>query len=188
MEFTPIYKSADNCRYVNASQDGNRIYFRVNGATVDSTADDGEMTFKFSDEGSVKFAQWDESVVKAAVENKGEWFGRDTVRDATIQRAFQETVDDDGIASFEFASDDNGSCAKFFDADFAQVDEVTPGNYVDVFFEFAGMWFLRKQFGAVYKIVQTIQKNEDAADADEVAAQSSYPDACMFEENNIGAE
>jgi hypothetical protein len=101
-----------------------------------------------------KFSSIDEAIVEEAKKSKVAWFGRE-LSDETIQAAFQGSVTD-GCLSASLAKLKGEVVTKAFNSQKEPIElsSVEPGAQCDLFVELSGLWFLKKSFGPVWRIIQ----------------------------------
>lgn len=136
-----------------------RYFLKVTGPrhqVNNVTAQDGleSKSVNFGIEDAALFQKIDEELLARAKESKVEWFGKD-LSDETIQNAFQESVTD-GVLGASLMTVKGEVVTTAFDSQKTPVDlsEVVPGTKVDVLLELSGLWFLKKSFGPIWRVVQ----------------------------------
>jgi hypothetical protein len=129
------------------------------------------MTIEVPDD---KFSSIDEQIVEEAKKSKVAWFGRD-LSDETIQAAFQGSVTD-GCLSASLSKIKGEVVTRAFNTQKEPIElsVVEPGSQCDLFVELAGLWFLKKSFGPVWRVVQARVRGGDRP--------SSFPTQYMFED------
>ena len=139
-------QSEDGTYYVRATADDKKkVFVQLNRITVAEETD-----FEVNPASAKKIAAIDAVCLSAAFENAEAWFGK-PMTEAQLTRAYQGSVDDDGVLSCDVIPP-----TKIFDADLEVVglDGLTAGRTVNAIVEFAGLWFGRKTFGPVWNVVQ----------------------------------
>jgi hypothetical protein len=126
---------------------------QVNGLVLQDTLEAKSVNFKVPENLDI-FKTIDEQVLSKAKESKVEWFGKE-LSDETILNAYQESVTD-GILGASLASVKGQVTTTVFDTQKNQlnVQDVKPETKCDVVVELAGLWFLKKSFGPVWRILQ----------------------------------
>lgn len=121
-----------------------------------------------------KISALDEEIVSRAKSDKQAWFGAD-LRDETIQGAFQSSLTD-GTLSVSLAKLKGAVVTKAFDSqkNALELETVGEGAQCDVLLELAGLWFLKKSFGAVWRVIQVRVRGPPKAPA--------FPTQYMFED------
>jgi len=125
---------------------------QVNGLTLQDPLTSKTVNFKMDD--SNLFETIDGDLLAQAKTSRVEWFGKE-LSDDTIANAFQESVTD-GILSASLATVKGEVVTSAFDTHKNSIDlqEVTAGSKCDVLFELSGLWFLKKSFGPIWRVVQ----------------------------------
>lgn len=127
-----------------------------------------------------KISALDEQVLTRAKEDKQAWFGAD-LKDETIQGAFQSSLTD-GTLSVGLAKLKGEIVTKVFDnqKNSLELASVGEGAQCDVLLELAGLWFLKKSFGAVWRVIQARVRGPPKAPA--------FPTQYMFEDEPADEE
>ena len=126
---------------------------QVNGLVLQDSLETKTVNFKVP-EGSDIFNRIDEELLTQAKESKVEWFGKE-LSDETIANAFQESVTD-GVLGASLASVKGQVVTMAFDSqkNALALEDVAAGSQCDVVFELAGLWFLKKSFGPIWRVIQ----------------------------------
>lgn len=148
MEYAKPQKLPDGRYFLKIS--GQR--HQINGIVAQDGLASKSVNFKIEDP-SV-FNAIDAELLVKAKESKVEWFGKE-LSDETISNAFQESVTD-GVLGASLASVKGQVVTLAFDSQKAAMalEEVAPGSQCDVVFELAGLWFLKKSFGPIWRVIQ----------------------------------
>lgn len=125
---------------------------QVNGITAQDGLASKSVNFKIGD--PKIFTDIDAELLAKAKESKVEWFGKE-LSDETITNAFQESVTD-GVLGASLASVKGQVVTLAFDTqkNALALEEVAAGSQCDALFELAGLWFLKKSFGPIWRVVQ----------------------------------
>jgi hypothetical protein len=125
---------------------------QVNGIIAQDGLASKSINFKIEDQ-SV-FDTIDAELLAKAKESKVEWFGKE-LSDETITNAFQESVTD-GVLGASLATIKGEVVTTAFDTQKNPVElqDVKPESKVDVLFELSGLWFLKKSFGPIWRVIQ----------------------------------
>lgn len=144
--------------------DGQRVFKQINGAEVQEAN-----CFKVP----VTFSDIDEEIINQAEKSSEEWFNKKLDRD-TIKNAFDSSVTA-GILEAPFAKRNGSVVTKAFDKDKNEipVESLTPGTQCDIIVELTGLWFIKKSFGPVWRVVQVRMKKE-----------SSFPKNYLFSDED----
>jgi len=138
-----------------------RYFLRISGKTqqVNSLVLQDSLetkTVKFNvPEGTLDiFKTIDEELLAQAKASKVEWFGKE-LSDETIMNAFQESVTD-GILDASLATVKGQVTTTAFDTQKNPVElqSVKSESKCDVVLELAGLWFLKKSFGPIWRVLQ----------------------------------
>lgn len=150
MEFGVPQKLPDGRRFLKISG----CIVQLNGVTIQEGLTAPNINIAVPESLHEKISAVDEKVAAKAKEAKLEWFGAD-LKDETIQGAFQTSLTD-GDLSVGLAKVRGEVVTKAFDCTKQEVElaSVGEGAQCDVLVELAGLWFLKKSFGGVWRIVQ----------------------------------
>lgn len=98
---------------------------------------------------------FDNKIIEAAKENSTSWFGRE-IQPKTIEAAYQKSTSGDSINLNKFKN------VKAFDTSRAPIDpnELESDTECDCVIELVGLWFMKKTFGAHWRVVQIRKKKE----------------------------
>jgi len=126
---------------------------QVNGLILEDGLTSKSVSFKVPDDVEV-FKTVDSELLSQAKTSKVEWFGKE-LSDETITNAFQESVTDGNLGA-TLATVKGQVTTTAFDTQKNQIElqDVTSGSKCDVVFELAGMWFLKKSFGPIWRVRQ----------------------------------
>jgi len=126
---------------------------QVNGLVLQDDLSTKSVNFKVP-EGSEIFSTIDGELLTQAKTSKVEWFGKE-LSDETIQTAFQESVTD-GVIGASLASVKGQVVTVAFDTqkNSVELQDVKAGTTVDALLELSGLWFLKKSFGPVWRVLQ----------------------------------
>lgn len=173
MEFGVPQKLPDGRRFLKVSG----CVIQLNGAKIQEGLAAPNITLDVPESLHEKISAIDEAVVAKAKEAKLEWFGAD-LKDETIQGAYQTSLTD-GSISAGLAKVRGEVVTKVFDSKKQEVELASVGENTqcDVIVELAGLWFLKKSFGAVWRIVQARVRAAPAPPA--------FPTQYMFEDEIV---
>jgi hypothetical protein len=126
---------------------------QINGLVLQDSLETKTVKFKVP-EGTDIFKTIDEELLAQAKASKVEWFGKE-LSDETILNAFQESVTD-GILDASLVSVKGQVATTAFDTQKNPVElqAVKPETKCDVVLELAGLWFLKKSFGPIWRVLQ----------------------------------
>jgi hypothetical protein len=127
---------------------------QVNGLALQDSLSTKTVNFKVPEGASDIFKGIDEELLSQAKTSKVEWFGKE-LSDETIMNAFQESVTD-GILGASLASVKGQVTTTAFDTQKNPVElqAVKAESKCDVMLELAGLWFLKKSFGPIWRVLQ----------------------------------
>lgn len=150
MEFGTPVKLPDGRRFLKIQG----CVIQINNVKVQEGLGVANPTFEVPESFHEKISALDEEIVSRAKADKQAWFGAD-LKDETIQGAFQSSLTD-GTLSAGLAKVKGEVVAKAFDSQKNPVElaAVGEGAQCDVLLELAGLWFLKKSFGAVWRVIQ----------------------------------
>ena len=125
---------------------------QVNGTVLQDSLTSKSVNFKIGD--SNLFSTIDSQLLSQAKESRVEWFGKE-LSDDTIANAFQESVTD-GILNASLATIKGEIVTSAFDTrkNSVELQDVSVGSKCDVLFELSGLWFLKKSFGPIWRVIQ----------------------------------
>ena len=143
---------------------------QVNGIIAQDGLASKSINFKIEDQ-SV-FDTIDAELLTKAKESKVEWFGKE-LSDETIVNAFQESVTD-GVRGASLVSVKGQVATLAFDRQKnpLALEDVAAGSQCDALFELAGLWFLKKSFGPIWRVVQVRVRTGAQA--------PNFPKECLF--------
>lgn len=133
---------------VRNANGGKPMFKQLNGITVSDVSEDS-ITFALQEPGVI--GEFDDRIVSSANENSQEWFGRN-VKEATLKKAYQSAVDEDGLFSTTIMKDK----LRIYDCDKnrVEVDTLVPGTVCNVVVELNRIWFVKRNFGPEWFTVQ----------------------------------
>ena len=125
---------------------------QLNGLTLQDSLTAKAVNFVVPD--ASIFTKIDEEILTQAKASKMEWFGKE-LSDETITNAFQESVTD-GVLGASLVTVKGEVVTTAFDTQKNPVElqDVKPESKVDVLFELSGLWFLKKSFGPIWRVIQ----------------------------------
>jgi len=163
MEYGKPTKLQDGRYFLRiTNKDGSRVLKQINNAETQEAN-----CFKVS----VDLNEYDSDILENAVKNSDEWFGKKIDIDA-LKKAFDSSVNT-GLLEAPFVKRNSTVVTKVFDCERNEVstDVLVPGTRCDILVELTGLWFLKKSFGPVWRLVQARLKKE-----------STFPSKYMFED------
>jgi len=124
---------------------------QVNGLVLQDSFATKSVNFKTD---SDIFTSIDEQILTQAKQSKQEWFGKE-LSDETIQNAFQESVTD-GVLGASLATIKGQVATVAFDTrkNAVELQDIQTGTVCDCVLELSGLWFLKKSFGPIWRVIQ----------------------------------
>ena len=167
MEYAKPQKLPNDGRYF-LKISGQRL--QVNGVVAQDGLASKSINFKIADQ--AVFDAIDIELLAKAKESKVEWFGKE-LSDETIVNAFQESVTD-GVLGASLVSVKGQVATLAFDRQKnpLALEDVAAGSQCDALFELAGLWFLKKSFGPIWRVVQVRVRTG--------AQVLNFPKECLF--------
>jgi hypothetical protein len=143
---------------------------QVNGIVAQDGLASKSINFKIEDQ--TVFDTIDAELLAKAKESKVEWFGKE-LSDDTIVNAFQESITD-GVLGASLVSVKGQVATLAFDRQKnpLALEDVAAGSQCDALFELAGLWFLKKSFGPIWRVVQVRVRTGAQA--------PNFPKECLF--------
>jgi len=120
------------------------------------------------------FKTLDEQILEQAKKSKVDWFGKE-LSDETITSAYQESVTD-GTVGVSLATVKGEFITRAFDRqkNDVKLDDVKKDTVCDVIVELSGLWFLKKSFGPVWRVLQVRIRDG--------TKQPEFSKECLFED------
>lgn len=147
---TPV-KLADGRYFAKASVDDGPVYVSVVNTQVGDLSDQNDLTLRVPD--STVIDTWDKTFVSDAVLNSSKWFNKEISEDV-IRGYFQSSLDGEELDVQPNVDAKGRLNMTFFDQNKEVIKNVDPGTRCNVLLRFDGLWFLRKTFGPVWRLVQ----------------------------------
>ena len=156
MEYSQPVKIPDGRYYIKVSKGGERVFYQLNKVQL---ADDGlfsskDLSFQMNEMAQSIIAAVDQQLVGQAVASKLDWFGKE-ISDETIFKAYQSALEGQ-VFQAPLARVNGNTVTVAYDSQKASVDMATiqKGSTLDILVELAGLWFLKKSFGPIFRIAQ----------------------------------
>jgi hypothetical protein len=172
MEYGKPVKIPDGRYYLKVSDGGQRVFFQLNKLDAPSF-DTKNVVLKLDPNQHFTVHKYQEEIINKAVESSEEWFSR-VIPAETIKKAFQSALTSDSQFEVSLATVNGVVCTTFFGADRQPKDIQSEWKKVDVLIELCGVWFLKKSFGPIFKIVQ-VKENKPAP--------NRYPSEYLFKDD-----
>jgi hypothetical protein len=112
------------------------------------------LNLKIKDDQTDFFKGIDDEILSQAKQSKVEWFGKE-LSDETIQNAYQESITD-GVVGASLATLKGEVVTRAFDRQKnpIQLENVKKDTQCDIVLELSGLWFLKKSFGPIWRVLQ----------------------------------
>lgn len=171
-------KLQDGRYYVKVSKaddDDARVMLQLNKVKLLTKFDESDdVTLELNQVAIEKISAVDVQNVAASKVNSQTWFGK-VLADQTLEAAYSKSIQD---ASMNMSK---ARVTKLFAHDKTAVDpsSIDAGVTCDVIVEFAGIWFLKKTFGPIWRIAQVRLL---------APPKKSYPDEYLFQDDEVEAE
>ena len=149
MLFGAPAKLADGRYFLKiTSDDKARVIHQVNNVTMS-----GQVTLNVSGHKDF-FAGIDDAILTQAKASKVEWFGKE-ISDETISKAYQSALEGP-VFQAPLATVNGKVVTVAYDAQKVSVDmaNIQKDATLDILVELAGLWFLKKSFGPIFRIAQ----------------------------------
>jgi hypothetical protein len=160
MEYGTPVKIPDGRYFLKVTKGGERVFHQVNNITINGniTKENRQVTLKVPSK--TLFESIDNELTSQAEVSKLEWFGKDVSAD-TIRSAYQSSLSADGDLTASLATIKSQVVTTFFDSQKNPIEEIS--GACDFLFELAGLWFLKRSFGPIWRVVQVRQRPEPKA-------------------------
>ena len=156
MEYGTPVKIPDGRYFLKVSAKGDaRVFHQVNNVQVDGTLTKETRQVNLRIPSKTLFENIDNELLSQAEVSKLEWFGKD-VSAETIRSAYQASLSTDDELSASLAAIKGKVVTTFFDAQKNPIEEIS--GACDFLFELAGLWFLKRSFGPIWRVVQVRQR------------------------------
>lgn len=168
MEYGKPTKLQDGRYFVKITnkENGSRVLKQINGVEVQDPVN------CFRVEGT-SLEEFDSQIISQAEVCSEEWFGR-KVELEQLKKAFDSSV---SAGIFEAPPVPKKTKVYDFERKEVSLETLTAGTRCDIIVELSGIWFLKKSFGPVWRLVQARLKKE-----------STFPQKYIFEDSDQGDE
>jgi hypothetical protein len=154
MEYTSPVKLPDGRYYVKVANDtGARILER----NVKLGEIQEDMVLTLNDVSQIN--SFDDKIISNAVEHSAQWFQREITHDV-IKGYYQSALDDNILQCIPNLSPKGKIAVAFFSDAKETLTKVDAGTVCTVLLQLDGIWFLKKSFGPVWKLVQVRVKRQ----------------------------
>jgi len=113
----------------------------------------------------------DTEIINKAVEKSETWFNKSITKEV-LETMFESSVND-GVFEASLIKSKGKVSTIVYDQNKSEIpmSEFKPGTKCDIIVELSGIWFLRRNFGAIWRIVQ-------------IRVKSSKPKVYLFEDDS----
>lgn len=127
---------------------------QLNGVVLQDDLTNKNLNLKIQDDQAEFFNNVDAEILTQAKQSKQEWFGKELLDD-TIAAAYQESLTD-GLVGASLATVKGEFVTRAFDRQRNAIDlaNVKKDTECDVVLELSGLWFLKKSFGPIWRVLQ----------------------------------
>jgi len=171
MKFTSPKKTPDGRYFLKVSNDDNsRVLLQLNKTVLKTKLSESlDCTLGLSDLGQAKIKEIDSLVVKEAENSSELWFGK-KLGQATLKSAYTGLSEDTlnvnkvqqkGVCLLNIFNHKRDALAQ---------EDIEIESECDVIVEFSGVWFMKKTYGPIWKLVQVKTRKEI----------NTYPSDYMF--------
>ena len=133
-----------------------RVFVQLNNTVMatDMTSTEPDVTICIDDRCVSRVAGVDTAAVQAAKEHSVDWFKRD-LSEKTIGTAYASSLSAENAMNVTKLVLRGTDMTKVYDHERNEMDiDVPAGTVCDALLEFTGLWFLKKSFGPVWRLVQ----------------------------------
>jgi hypothetical protein len=148
-------KLQDGRYFVSASCDSGPIFVTLRDVAIGEIRDD--MVLTLSNVGDVQ--EIDNVVINAAEVNSSAWFSKNISRE-TLVNYYQSSLEDSVLQVVPNLNSKGKVNVALFGQNKEVIKTVEPGTVCTVLVQFDGLWFLKRSFGPVWKLVQARVKKE----------------------------
>lgn len=144
MEFGSVVKVPDGRYYLKTSKNNRLVLKGLKKTDLTTKPVQIRLSAKQVD---------DVRAIEKLIENQArgsskEWFGRE-VSESTLEKAFHSSISPDGIMELSLSVN-----ATFWGPDRQQLEDVPGPGTFDLIIDLTGVWFLKKTYGPIFKVVQ----------------------------------
>ena len=127
---------------------------QLNDVTLQDDLTNKNLSIKIKEDQAEFFTKVDEEILNQAKQSKVDWFGKE-LSDETIQNAYQDSLTD-GLVGASLATVKGEFVTRAFDRQRTAIElgTVKKDTQCDVVLELSGLWFLKKSFGPIWRVLQ----------------------------------
>ena len=156
MEYSQPIKIPDGRYYLKVSKGGERVFYQLNKVQLvnEGLFSSKDLSFHMNEMSQSIIAAVDQELVQQALTSKMDWFGKE-ISDETISKAYQSALEGP-VFQAPLATVNGKVVTVAYDSQKVSVDMETlqKGATLDILVELAGLWFLKKSFGPIFRIAQ----------------------------------
>jgi hypothetical protein len=136
---------------------------QLNKVTLTGEPTPKSVVFGLASEQIEYFKDIDSQILTQAKASKQEWFGKD-LSDETIQQAYQDS-DTDGSLNAALVTVKGEVQTVVYDdqKNKKEVGDLKDGSMCDIIVELSGLWFLKKSFGPIWRVIQARLRTDKKA-------------------------
>lgn len=153
MEFGEPVKLSDGRYFVKASTGGSPVYVSLKNTVIFDPNSTEEISLKISDQDVDTVGQWDQKCIDNAFENSVKWFHKEISSDV-IRSYFQSSLDGQVLDVMPSVNAKGKVNTAYFDPAKNQIQSIDENTNASVLLQLDGLWFLRKTFGPLWRLVQ----------------------------------
>lgn len=156
MEYSQPIKIPDGRYYLKVAKGGERVFYQLNKVKLsdDTLFSAKNLSFELNEMNQSIISAVEQELVQQAITSKMEWFGKE-ISDETISKAYQSALEG-AVFQAPLATVNGKVVTVAYDAQKVSVDMATiqKDATLDILVELAGLWFLKKSFGPIFRIAQ----------------------------------
>ena len=96
---------------------------------------------------------WDDKIIAEAVKNSSTWFKKE-IAPEVLATYYQSSIDSDILEAEPFLNAKGLPAVAYFDTNKELIPNVENNTRCNILLQLDGIWFLRKSFGPVWRLVQ----------------------------------
>lgn len=153
MEFGDPVKLTDGRYFVKITTGGSPVHVSLKDTIIFDPNSAEDVSLKISESDTETISQWDAKCVESAVENSTKWFHKEISADV-INSYFQSSLDTQVLDVLPSINSKGKVNTAYFDSAKNQIQKIEDNTNASVLLQLDGLWFLRKTFGPVWRLVQ----------------------------------
>lgn len=145
----------DGRYYVKVSNDDDsRVFVQLNGVNVASDFSENDVTLSLNENAQAKIKDHDAGNIAAAKANCASWFGKE-LAEKTLTTAYAKSLTEADMNVSKIVIKDK-VYTKVYAHDKTELEdpELCENTPCDVILELSGLWFAKKTYGSVWRLVQ----------------------------------